>query len=270
MPKMNGFHLLQKRKSARESKTIFKLNLATKPLQCELVVTVTQVGAGKWPPTGLERELRQRTGRLPTLASRSPHSDAALMWPFSFICVTSHFLFLQLFCVIFPSLTISSVNAMPPKTRLNLGQRFDLIKQLDEKVNSSTAETVICTQNSALFLQKTTRKVAARDFGVSQSAIARILKRKKQICTLFNSNADAKSKSTMPPKFPKVEKLLIEWFHRCYDKHAAKTGEAKTGQLIAQARRTFEQRDFWFLLSAICSVVAVFCFCSFFCDFWSF
>ena len=45
MPKMNGFHLLQKRKSARESKTIFKLNLATKPLQCELVVTVTQVGA---------------------------------------------------------------------------------------------------------------------------------------------------------------------------------------------------------------------------------
>ena len=113
---MNGFHLLQKRKSARESKTIFKLNLATKPLQCELVVTVTQVGAGKWPPTGLKRELRQRTGRWPTLASRSPHSDAALMWPFSFICVTSHFLFLQLFCVIFPSLSISSVNAMPPKT----------------------------------------------------------------------------------------------------------------------------------------------------------
>ena len=32
----------------------------------------------------------------------------------------------------------------------------------------------------------------------------------------------------------------------------------------------FEQREHWFLLSAICSVVAVSCFCSFFCDFWSF
>ena len=196
---MNGFHLLQKRKSARESKTIFKLNLATKPLQCELVVTVTQVGAGKWPPTGLERELRQRTGRWPTLASRSPHSDAALMWPFSFICVTSHFLFLQLFCVIFPSLTVSSVNAMPPKTRLNLGQRFDLIKQLDEKVNSSTAETVICTQNSALFLQKTTRKVAARDFGVSQSAITRILKSRFAPCLI-------------PMRMPKASRLCFQNF----------------------------------------------------------
>ena len=165
---------------------------------------------------------------------------------------------------------------MPPKTRLNLGQRFDLIKQLDEKVNSSTAETVICTQNSALFLQKTTRKVAARDFGVSQSAITRIVAGSFEFFADFDAAVEVCDEEPCDEVNPdEIGDDVIERYFNPeqngsqdvkgfglnesivsissngeiilqllrIEKHAAKTGEAEAGQLIAQARRIFEQRE---------------------------
>ena len=83
-------------------------------------------------------------------------------------------------------------STMPPKPRLTLNAKFDIVKDVDQKVSGEYGLICVCGKlfPETYRLQKASRKTLAREYGISESAISKIVKKKDIICAKHNSNVD--------------------------------------------------------------------------------
>lgn len=114
------------------------------------------------------------------------------------------------------------MTSKPKQIRLSLQQKISVLKKLDDGVRANRV---------------------ASDFGVSESAISQIKRKKSEILAAIAHTHDVKKKSLRKEAFPEVEEKLYEWFQLQRERNCPINGPLLKSKAKAIFKALFPEKD---------------------------